>query len=164
MNTQKTLQVIASAMLLAGLAGQAVAATYVVNAGEKFTLKKNENAQLKDTDVVLTVTGFVYSPCPKDAQCIWSGLAVNQELTVNGKKVKPYDTHHNVNLIDSDYKQYATYTITNADDECATRGDGCWDEMMRRFKDASYCNKMKDPIGKGYCIENAKKLTDDRSK
>jgi hypothetical protein len=152
------MQLIAGLILLAGFSCPSVAATYMVAAGESFTLKKGESAQLKNTDVVLKVISFVNSPCPKNAQCIWSGLAVNHELTIAGKPYKDYDSHYNVNLIGSDYTSYATYTITNADDQCATRGDGCWDEMMRRFKDASYCYKMKDPVGKGYCLENIKKI------
>lgn len=145
-------------LLLAGLSCQSFAATVTVALGEKFTLKKGESAQLRGSNVELKVISFVYSPCPKGAQCIWSGLAVNQEFTLDGKPYKPYDTHFNVNLLESDYKNYATYTITDADSECETRGDGCWDEMMRRFKDAAYCYKMKDPIGKGYCLDNVKKL------
>ena len=139
------------------------AATYTVVEGEKFTLKKGESAQLKNTNVVLTVLGFVNSPCPKNAQCIWSGLAVNHEFTIDGKKYKPYDTHYNVALIESDYKNSATYTITNAEDDCVAQGDGCWDAMMRRFKDRQYCYKMKNPVSKQYCLDNILKINSEKA-
>lgn len=148
---------IACAILTVGFSCQSIAATYAVNLGEKFTLKKGESAQLKNTNVELKVIRFIYSPCPKDAMCVWSGLDVIHELTIDGKQYPPNKTHYNINLIESDYKNHATYTITDVDSECDTRGDGCWDELMRRFHDESYCYKMKDPIGKGYCLENAKR-------
>lgn len=151
-------RLIACTILAAGISFQSVAATYTVVLGEKFTLKKDESARLKDSGVELKVTGFVYSPCPKNAMCAWSGLDVMAALTIDGKQYPPYETHYNVNLIQSDYKSYATFTITHVDTDCATRGDGCWDELMRRFKDESYCYKMKDPVGKGYCLDNAKKF------
>lgn len=154
----RTAILIAVAILSASISHSSIAATYTVKLGDKFTLKKGESARLKDRDVELLVTGFVNSPCPKDAMCVWSGLDVMTVLTIDGKQSRPYETHYNVNLLESDYKNYAAFTITDADAECATRGDGCWDSLMRRFKDKSYCYKMKDPVSKGYCLENAKKM------
>ena len=56
----------------------------MVSLGEEFTLKKGETARVKGLNVFLKVKDFIYSPCPKGAQCFWSGLAVVFELTVDG--------------------------------------------------------------------------------
>lgn len=155
----RTAVLITLTILTIGIPQPSIAATYTVKLGEKFTLKKGESARLQGRDVELLITGFVHSPCPKNAMCVWSGLDVITVLTINGKKVRPYETHYNVNLLESDYKNFAAFTITDVDTQCATRGDGCWDELMRRFKDKSYCYKMNDPVSKSYCLENAKKMT-----
>ena len=95
-----------------------------VSAGEEFTLKQGESVKLKDVDLTLTVTGFENSPCPEGSQCIWSGLAVNYDLTVGGFKYSsagsttdsepiPADLPLEVLVKESDYKTYATMTMTS---------------------------------------------------
>lgn len=89
----------------------------LVNLGEEFTLKKGEAAKIRGLNVTLTVTGFIYSPCPEGSQCFWSGLAVEYELSVNGNIYKssfgnlPSEAPYRVFIKDSDYKTYATLVI-----------------------------------------------------
>lgn len=87
--------------------------------GEEFILKKGETARIKDLNVFLKVKDFINSPCPKGSQCIWSGLAVVYELTVDGKvyissfdnplREAPYD----VLIKKTDYKTYAVFIVNS---------------------------------------------------
>ncbi len=96
----------------------ASAGSITVSLGEKFTLKKGGIARVKDRDATLQLKDFIYSPCPKNVQCIWSGLAVIYELTVNGKTYDssfgnpPQGAPYDVSVVESDYKTYATFIIT----------------------------------------------------
>jgi len=88
-----------------------------VSLGREFTLKKGEIARVKDLNVFLEVKYFIYSPCPKGAQCFWSGLAVVYELTVDGKVYGSslgnplYEAPYDVIVKKTDYKTYATFVI-----------------------------------------------------
>lgn len=88
-----------------------------VNPGEKFTLKKGETAKVRGLNVTLTITNFIYSPCPEDTQCFWNGLAVDYELTVDGKIYKstvgnlPSEAPYQIFMKESDYKTYAVFVI-----------------------------------------------------
>ena len=88
----------------------------VVNIEQEFTLKKNDTAHFGEN--TLTLTDFVYSPCPKDANCFWSGLAVLFELVVDGKKYTtssygnlPPEAPYRVIIKNSNYKTFATFVI-----------------------------------------------------
>ena len=89
----------------------------MVSLGEEFTLKKGETARVKDLNVFLKVKDFIYSPCPRGAQCLWSGLAVVYELTVDGIVYgssldnPPRDAPYDVLVKKTDYKTYATFVI-----------------------------------------------------
>src|SRR3989344_3996186 len=88
--------------------------------GEEFTLRKCETAHIRNTDVSLKVTGFIYSPCPSGVVCIWSGQAVNYEFKVGDKSfVNSYDkTPYDVVMRKSDYKTYATFVVDGAEGTC----------------------------------------------
>lgn len=86
-----------------------------VSLGEEFRLKKGEAAKLKDRNVTLKITEFIYSPCPANAECVWSGLAVKYELTVDGINYsKDTKTSYDVVETESDYKTYANFIIKHA--------------------------------------------------
>lgn len=93
-----------------------------VSLGQEFTLKKGETAHVQGLNVFLKVKEFINSPCPKGAQCVWSGLAVVYELRVDGKKYvsspgnPPHASPYDVLVKGSDYKTYATFVIINACD------------------------------------------------
>lgn len=83
--------------------------------GEEFSLSKGETVYLEGKgDPSLSVTEFIYSPCPEDAQCIWEGLDVLYTFTYEGI---PYargefgNVPYTVELIDSDYQSYATFRV-----------------------------------------------------
>ncbi len=85
--------------------------------GDSVTLGKGDSADYVG-DVSVTVTDFVYSPCPADAQCIWSGLAVIYELRVGDAVypssqtgVMPAEAPYLIELLDSDHQTYATLTV-----------------------------------------------------
>lgn len=85
--------------------------------GEYVALGAGEAAEYVG-DVSIVVTGFVYSPCPPDVQCVWSGLAVLYELRVgdqvyasNQTGAPPEGAPYGVMIQDTDYQTYATLTV-----------------------------------------------------
>ena len=92
------------------------AETIQVNLDEEFTLHKNQSATLTHEDLTITITDFVYSPCPKGAECFWSGLGVVLEYDHNGEVQKGTNLSqafgYQTTIVDSDYKTYAKLKIT----------------------------------------------------
>ena len=80
--------------------------------GKPFRLRKGELARLVQGRVTLRITGFIKSPCPKGAQCMWSGLSVLYELTVDGK-VQPrgQDSLYDVTVREGDYRSFAVFVV-----------------------------------------------------
>lgn len=136
----------------------------VVSLGQEFTLKKGETARVKGLNVFLKVKDFIYSPCPKGSQCIWSGLAVVYELTVDGKAYNapmgnlPPETPYNVLVKNTDYKTYATFIIEKPEISCDSRSgisqDECWRGLAKRFGDQTYCSKIQNLTTKDACFED----------
>lgn len=98
--------------LAAAFASSAFAApppkTIKAEVGKPFVLRKSQVAHLKDTDASIRITGFINSPCPKGARCVWSGLAVHLELTVAGSTIAlDGNAPYAVEILDSDYKTRA---------------------------------------------------------
>jgi hypothetical protein len=58
---------------------------FVFSLGQPFTLGKNQIATISDTGLEIEITGFVNSPCPKGAQCFWSGQGINFTYRMKGK-------------------------------------------------------------------------------
>lgn len=82
----------------------------IAELGENFSIYQGETAQLENEKVLLTLTGFINSPCPAGTQCIWSGQQVQYDLDVDGKK---YGIGKNLSLENSPY----TVTIVKSDYE-----------------------------------------------
>lgn len=81
--------------------------------GKPFVLRKTQRADLKGTDASLRITGFINSPCPKGARCVWSGQAVHLELTVAGSTVAlDGNAPYAVEVLSSDYKSKARLLAT----------------------------------------------------
>lgn len=101
--------------LLPSLSLPAAGGKRIVNFGQTFILRKGEIAYVRSADISLKITDFVYSPCPKGYQCIWSGLDVDYELIVNGQIYVHPGTAQNapyyVWIKQSDYKTYAKFII-----------------------------------------------------
>lgn len=144
----------------------------IVDLGEEFTLVKGQSAIIKELNVSLKIKDFIYSPCPKGAQCVWSGLAVVYELTVDGRIYDapignlPPESPYDVFVKDTDYKTYATFVIDEPENRCITRSgisqDECWRGLAKRFGDESYCNDIQSLITKDACYEDlAEKLSND---
>lgn len=85
---------------------------------ENFRIEKGETAKLDGANVSLKITGFINSPCPEGTQCIWSGLMVQYELSVDGKaygnanNLSMTDAPYEVSVVDSNYETYAIMQIT----------------------------------------------------
>lgn len=83
----------------------------------EFTLKKGENITLDEEDLSLKLTGFINSPCPKGAQCIWSGLSVLYDVIVHGVTYSGsdravLDIPYVITVKDSDYESFAVFVIS----------------------------------------------------
>src|SRR3989338_7942198 len=93
-----------------------------VSLGDNFNLKKDQSANIQDgsNSIGILLRDFTYSPCPKGANCFWSGLAVWYNLSINGKDYGSYswNTPYNVNIIKTDYKTYAEFIISSAEADC----------------------------------------------
>ena len=127
-------------------------------------MKKSETARVKGLNVFLKVKDFIYSPCPKGAQCIWSGLAVVYELSVNGKTYDapsgnlPPKVPYDVVVKKTDHKTYATFVISKPEVSCTNRSgisqDECWRGLAKRFSDQTYCSKIQNLTTKDACFED----------
>ena len=111
----KTTFVRCAAVLVGLLASPAAASpkTMAVESGKAFVLRKGQRAKLKDADVFIQIAGFINSPCPKRARCIWSGQKVDLVLSVAGATIplsgaSPFD----VKIVSSDFKSSATLLIS----------------------------------------------------
>lgn len=97
--------------LLLGAMRSAVAAPKTIQAelGREFRLRKGERAELKGTNASVRITGFINSPCPKGARCIWSGQKVILEVAVAGSTVplQGAAAPYLVEVLRSDYKTWA---------------------------------------------------------
>ena len=143
----------------------------VVSLGEEFTLKKGETASILEMNVLLKVTDFIYSPCPEGAQCVWSGLGVAYELTIDGETYNsstgntPREAPLDVLIVNSDYKTFATFIIDKPEARCVKltgiSQDGCWKELTQRFDDQIYCDNIQKTSIKDRCLEDlAEKFLD----
>ena len=139
----------------------------IVNLGEKFTLVKGESARVKGLNVSLKVKEFIYSPCPKGVQCVWSGLAVVYELNIDGKAyTNSYYTPYDVLVSDTDHKTYAKFTIEKAETNCKKKNgisqDECWRQLAKRINDSHYCDKINDLLTKDACFEEMAEILVDK--
>jgi hypothetical protein len=83
----------------------------------EFTLKKGESITLGEDNVSIKLTGFINSPCPKGAQCIWSGLSVLYDIIVDGVTYtgsdrSVLDIPYVITIKDSDYESFAVFVIS----------------------------------------------------
>ena len=128
--------------------------------GQEFRLEKGGVARIARSRDSIRITGFVNSPCPKGAMCVWSGLAVLTELTVNGKvlpqgsKDSPYD----VTVNDSDYRSYALLVVDRPERVCAAMDPlsrpECLRSLAQRRSDPGLCKQITDSRTRGFCLED----------
>lgn len=141
-------------------ASAAAAKTIPVVLGKEFRLEKGQVARIGKSQAFLRITKFINSPCPKGAQCIWSGLAVMTELTVDGKIVPPgaKDFPYDITGKDSDYTTYANFVVDEPEAACSRPGAGhqgeCLRNLARRRSDFTLCRKIKDDRTRGFCLED----------
>lgn len=142
------------------LASPGSAKTIPVELGKEFRLTKADVASIEGGRATLRIVKFIYSPCPKGARCVWSGLAVITELSVDGKVVpdsakdRPYD----VTVKDSDYKTWAVLVVDKPEAACFRPNAGhpgeCLRSLARRRKDPALCRKIEDERTRGFCLED----------
>ena len=121
-----------------------------VELGKEFRLKKGETASLPDGKTTLKITGFVNSPCPKGAMCVWSGLDVIYEL-------RPDASLYDVTTKSSDYRTYAVLLVDDPELACARqepvqRGE-CLRSLANQRRSAALCRKIEDARTRGFCLE-----------
>lgn len=89
--------------------------------GESFRLTKGDSATIKGTELTIKVTGFINSPCPENAVCVWSGQAVEYDVTYKNELLpNNFDRNtlpYNIHWPTSDYKTWAEFTVTKKDDD-----------------------------------------------
>ncbi|MCR4295143.1 MAG: hypothetical protein NUW21_06385 [Elusimicrobia bacterium] len=146
-------------LLSALLAGTAFAKPVPVELGKEFRLRKGEVAAITGTTATLRIVRFINSPCPKGAHCVWSGLAVITELTVDGKVVDPKakDSPYDVLVKESDYKTYAVLLVDEPEAACsrpkAGHKDECLRSLARRRGEPDLCRKIDDERTRERCLK-----------
>ena len=117
-------------------------------------------ARIGKSRAFLRITKFINSPCPKGAQCIWSGQAVMTELTVDGKIVPSgaKDSPYDITGKDSDYTTYAIFIVDEPEAACSRPAMGpkgeCLRSLARRRSDFALCRKITDERTRGFCLED----------
>ena len=90
--------------------------TLYVSLSEEFTLHENQSAIIENENYEIKITKFFNSPCPKGAQCIWSGIGIAFEYTYKGEVKKGTNLvqafGYQTTIIDTDYETYAKLKIT----------------------------------------------------
>lgn len=91
-----------------------------VGLGDEFILKENQGVRLEGTGFEMKILKFFNSPCPPDAECVWSGVGIAFEYRYNGRVkrginlVKAFG--YKTIIIRSDYESYAVLKIERAHD------------------------------------------------
>ena len=102
-----------SLLFVPGLLFAAPSKKIVAELGKEFVLRRGQTVALKGTDAAIRITGFINSPCPNGARCVWSGQAVNLELTIAGSTIAlDGSTPYLIETRDSDYKTRATLKVS----------------------------------------------------
>ncbi|MBI4423929.1 MAG: hypothetical protein HY554_09395 [Elusimicrobia bacterium] len=154
-------------LVLSGWASAAPAAesrasrrTIDVELGKEFRLEKGEAARISGTRAVLRIERFIDSPCPKGAQCGWSGQAVVPKLTINGKAAPtaPKDAPYDVEVKDTDFRSYAVFVVDEPERACAripekARGE-CLRSLARRREAPRHCRAISNERTRGFCLED----------
>lgn len=129
-----------------------------VELGKEFRLRKGEVAAIAGTRATVRIVKFINSPCPKGAQCVWSGLAVITELSVDGKVVDPKDSPYDVLVKDSDYTTWASLVVDEPEAACRRPKAGhvgeCLRNLARRRGEPALCRKIEEERTRGFCLED----------
>lgn len=147
-------------LLTSLLASGAAAKTIPVELGKEFRLKKGEVAAIAGTKATVRIVQFINSPCPEGARCVWSGLAVYTELTVDGKvyDLKSTNWPYEVLVKDSDYTTWALLLVDEPEAACSRPNAGhkgeCLRGLARRRSEPAMCRKIEDDRTRGFCLED----------
>lgn len=86
-----------------------------VSLGQRFTLKKNQFVKIASTGLEIGIIEFYNSPCPKGAQCLWSGVGIGFEYRLNGEVKKGIDLvqafGYQTTIVKTDHKTYADFIV-----------------------------------------------------
>ncbi|MBI4348961.1 MAG: hypothetical protein HY553_19140 [Elusimicrobia bacterium] len=127
--------------------------------GKEFRLKQGESARLPGGRDFLRIEKFINSPCPKGAQCGWSGLAVVYELAVDGKVVRAGpEAKYQVDVKESDYRSYAVFVVDEPERACGRvdpvqRGE-CLRSLALSRRTPGLCRAISDERTRGFCLED----------
>ncbi len=87
----------------------------IVSLGQQFTLKKNQFIKTAGSGLEIGIIEFYNSPCPKDAQCFWSGIGIEFEYRFNGEVKKGMDLvrafGYQTTIVKTDHETYANLVI-----------------------------------------------------
>jgi len=86
-----------------------------VSLGQQFGLKKNQFVKIANTGLEIGIIEFYNSPCPKDAQCFWSGVGIEFEYHFNGEVQKGIDLvqvfGYQTTIVKTDNETYANLVV-----------------------------------------------------
>lgn len=85
----------------------------VLTLGGPAVLRKKDGwARVGKSAAEIRISGFIDSPCPKGARCVWSGQSVSLEYRVDGATVAATAWPYELKVVASDYKTKATVLAT----------------------------------------------------
>lgn len=105
--------------------------------GQSFKLTPGEAIHIERAGIMLRLKSLIYSPCPRGARCVWSGMGVMIEfrrgdgpvekklmptiLGVAPYSYKPKGRRYSIFLEKTDLKTFAVFAVHNAESWCETR-------------------------------------------
>jgi hypothetical protein len=132
--------------------------------GESFTLKEGQSAKITDIpdDVIFECKGFRF---------VDNGITVQKNIfskfTINGEEKNNIDNrYYSVELVKSDFKTFATYTVIDHIKYCEQKEDwkgnygyidknrnDCWANLATIYTNIEFCNNISISNIKDFCIE-----------
>ena len=136
--------------------------------GERFTLRSGQSAKIADIqdEVVFKCKGFKNSSNRRDV----IGGDIYGQLTINGAIIDdPSKHHYDVEVVDSDFRTFATFTVEKSETRCEKMAEvtwhgghsyndfnwrtDCWSHLATRFSDINICERILNITDKDRCIE-----------
>jgi hypothetical protein len=118
-----------------------------ISINEEFLLKKNQTAFLPEENIYIELKEIIYSPCPKDVICVWSGLGVKINVSKDNDFKEIFLKGEN-----SKYKIYGIQiNILNIEEESVSF------KIVKEETIEEKRNEKKEPVERQYreCLTDA---------
>lgn len=84
-----------------------------------FVLHEGQSAFFRKENLSLKILKFYNSPCPKGANCIWSGVGVEMECIRNRDTIRGIDLNsafgYRIHILETDHEKFVKLKMTAGD-------------------------------------------------